>query len=133
MRNRKKISFVVLTILALSSSFARADGVGPNVKNCSEVQAKAMMSSKDGGVLWFSASWCPTCSQQAWVLNNMAEQKDLKNPMPICKVDYDTSTALKTSLRVINQSTFVKVAGGEILDKKIGITDAWSIGRFIER
>jgi methionine-R-sulfoxide reductase/methionine-S-sulfoxide reductase len=67
----------------------------------------AILSTLTGSriLLFFHASWCPTCQN--------FEKQILKSTLPkdvvILKVDYDTATELKKKYSVLSQSTFVQV------------------------
>jgi thiol-disulfide isomerase/thioredoxin len=79
----------------------------------------AMASATKDVVLFFKASWCPSC---------VAVDKDIKanlNAIPesltILEVDYDTSTELKKKYGVTTQHTFVQVdAQGNLIKKWSG-------------
>lgn len=70
-------------------------------------------------VLFFKASWCPTCN----ALNKDVEAhlKDIPSDVHILKVDYDNSAELKKKYGVTYQHTFVQVdSDGEQLNKWAG-------------
>ncbi|MEK7530269.1 MAG: thioredoxin family protein [Patescibacteria group bacterium] len=58
-------------------------------------------------VLFFRASWCPTC--RALDTDIRAHLKDIPAGVTILDVDYDTSTELKKKYGVTYQHTFVQV------------------------
>lgn len=59
-------------------------------------------------VLFFRASWCPTC--KAVDADIRSHIKDIPKAVTILDVDYDTSSALKQKYGVTYQHTFVQVA-----------------------
>lgn len=70
-------------------------------------------------VLFFAASWCPTCRGADADFN--ANLGKIPNDVVIFKTDYDTETALKTKYGITHQHTFVFVnAKGEVLKKWLG-------------
>jgi len=81
----------------------------------------AMASATKDVVLFFKASWCPSC---------VAVDKDIKanlsaipESLTILEVDYDTSTELKKKYGVTTQHTLVQVdAQGNLIKKWSGGT-----------
>lgn len=65
-------------------------------------------------VLFFHASWCPTC--RAAEADIEAKLDSIPENVTIFKVDYDTATALKKQYGITSQHTFVIVdqAGNEV-------------------
>jgi thiol-disulfide isomerase/thioredoxin len=64
-------------------------------------------------VLFFNASWCPTCREAT---QNLTSQS-LPDGLTIVDVDYDNNTELRQRYGVTTQHTFVQVdeAGGELV------------------
>lgn len=91
-----------------------------------EYDADAVASAADEGtaVLFFHASWCPTCK----ALNDdiEASREDIPDGVTIFKTDYDTNTDLKQQYGVTYQHTLVQVdADGNMINK-------WSGGNTLE-
>lgn len=80
---------------------------------------KIAMATNGDVVLFFHASWCPSCRQvDADIKANL---KDIPSGLTILDVDYDTSSALKQKYGVTYQHTFVQVdAQGNQLKKWSG-------------
>jgi len=79
-----------------------------------------LVAQADGDiVLFFHASWCPSCrTQDAAITNGAAE---IPADLTILKVDYDSSTELKRKYNVVTQHTFVQVDGeGNEITKWLG-------------
>lgn len=79
-----------------------------------------LASAKTGKVvLFFKASWCPTCKAvDADITQNLDQ---IPGNIRILKVDYDNSTELKAKYGVTYQHTFVQVdADGKLLKKWSG-------------
>ena len=72
------------------------------------------MYAKTDTVLFFAASWCPTCQAVEKDIN--ANLENLPEGLTLVKVDYDNSDDLKQKYGVTIQHTFVQVdeAGNEI-------------------
>ena len=68
-------------------------------------------------VLFFHASWCPTCR----ALEGDIEKNEIPEGITILKVDFDTSTELRQKYGVTTQHTLVQVdAEGNLIQKWSG-------------
>ena len=76
-------------------------------------------SATDDVVLFFRASWCPTC--KAVDADIKAHLKEIPASLTILDVNYDNSTDLKKKYGVTYQHTFVQVdAQGNLIKKWSG-------------
>ena len=84
-----------------------------------------VISAKGNTVLFFHASWCPSCR----VLNSDIEKNldNIPSDLTILKLDYDKETALKQKYGVTTQHTLVQVDNEGTLIKK------WSGGSSLNR
>ena len=82
--------------------------------------ASKIAFAKEGKVvLFFNASWCPTC--KAVDADIKARMSDIPANTLILSVDYDANKDLKTKYGVTTQHTFVQVdAEGNSLSKWVG-------------
>lgn len=81
--------------------------------------AKLAFAKEGKVVLFFNASWCPTC--KAIDADIKASLSDIPASTLIMSVDYDSSKDLKIKYGVTTQHTFVQVdADGNSLNKWIG-------------
>lgn len=90
-------------------------------KGSYEPYAPEKLAKADGGkvVLFFRASWCPTC--HALDADIRSHSSDIPGDLTILDVDYDNATALKQKYGVTVQHTLVQVdAHGNQLAKWIG-------------
>lgn len=78
----------------------------------------ALASATDDTVLFFRASWCPTC--RALDIDIKANLSKIPSSLTILDVNYDDSTALKQKYGVTYQHTFVQV------DKDGNLIKKWS-------
>ena len=78
----------------------------------------AMASATEDVVLFFRASWCPTC--KAVDADIKAHLKEIPVSLTILDVNYDNSTDLKKKYGVTYQHTFVQV------DSKGNLIKKWS-------
>jgi thioredoxin 1 len=80
---------------------------------------KIARAEEGGVVLFFRASWCPTC--RALDANIRTNLNAIPAGVTILDVDYDNSTALKQKYGVTYQHTFVQVdASGNQIAKWTG-------------
>lgn len=79
---------------------------------------KLMKADKGSVVLFFKASWCPSC--RAVDSDIKANLASIPSNLAILEVDYDTSEILKKKYGVTYQHTFVKV------DKDGNLLKKWS-------
>lgn len=78
------------------------------------------MAQKGKTVLFFHASWCPTCrTADADIVKNIAT---IPSGVTILKVDYDKEVVLKQKYGVTNQHTFVEI------DQSGSLVEKWSGG-----
>lgn len=81
--------------------------------------SKLAMAAKGPVVLFFHATWCPSCKTTD--ADVMANLKDIPANFTILKVDYDSNPELKKRYSVTYQHTFVQVdANGNLIKKWSG-------------
>jgi len=83
-----------------------------------EAYAPEKLAKAEGGdvVLFFRASWCPTC--RALDADIHSNKESIPEGVTILDVDYDNSTELKQKYGVTYQHTLVQVdANGEMITK----------------
>ena len=85
-----------------------------------EASKIAMASAGDDVVLFFRASWCPSC--RAVDADIKANLKSIPESLTILDVNYDDSTELKKKYGVTSQHTFVQV------DTQGNLVKKWSGG-----
>jgi thioredoxin 1 len=72
-------------------------------------------------IVYFHATWCPTCKIQQPIVDHLAAQPELKG-VTILEADFDKEVALKRALKVSQQSTFVVFKGGREVARSTGQT-----------
>ncbi len=82
-------------------------------------QAAVDAAESGDAVLFFHASWCPTCRG----LDGKLKGSKLPDGLTILKVDYDSSSALKKKYGVRYQHTLVQV------DENLDLIGTWSGSR----
>lgn len=85
---------------------------------------KLMRAEEGQVVLFFRASWCPTC--RALDSDIKASLEDIPDGVSILEIDYDTALDLRQKYGVTNQHTLVQVDATGTLMKK------WSGGLTLE-
>jgi thiol-disulfide isomerase/thioredoxin len=82
-------------------------------------ESKLAMANRGEVVLFFKASWCPSC--RALDSNIKANLEAIPAGLTILEVDYDSATALKQKYGVTTQHTLVQVdASGNLIEKWSG-------------
>lgn len=72
-------------------------------------------------IVQFHADWCPTCKTQAPIVAQLLAEPRMKG-VQFFVADFDNDKALKKSLRVSTQSTFVVIKGGKEVARSTGQT-----------
>ncbi len=67
----------------------------------------AKIAANDGALLFFHASWCPSCRVLDKALTEDADK--IPSGLAILKLDYDEETELKKKYAVVGQHTLVQV------------------------
>jgi thiol-disulfide isomerase/thioredoxin len=78
--------------------------------------SKLAMANSGDVVLFFKASWCPSC--RALDSNIKANLESIPAGLTILEVDYDTATAMRQQYGVTSQHTLVQVDASGTLIKK---------------
>ena len=106
------------SMMAATSSMMHAEAMmmhpGSYVAYAPEQIASA--AAKGKVVLFFHASWCPTCRNLD--LDIKAHLKDIPSDLTILDVDYDKSAELKKKYGITYQHTFAEVDANGTLIKK---------------
>jgi len=86
--------------------------------------SKLALADSEKVVLFFHASWCPTCR----TLDSSLKNSGVPAGVNILKVDYDSSTDLRQKYGVTYQHTLVQVdSNGDLINKWTGSPDINSI------
>ncbi|WP_245841559.1 thioredoxin family protein [Paraburkholderia ribeironis] len=72
-------------------------------------------------IVYFHATWCPTCKVQQPIVERLSAQPDMKQ-VTVFVADYDKEVALKRAMKVTQQSTFVVFKGGHEVARSTGQT-----------
>jgi thiol-disulfide isomerase/thioredoxin len=104
---------------------AMSDTVAGKAGVYAPYEASKLAMANDGDVvLFFKASWCPSC--RALDADIKASLTEIPAGLTILEVDYDTATAMKQQYGVTTQHTLIQVDASGTLIKK------WSGGSTLE-
>ena len=78
------------------------------------------------------ASWCPTCKAQKPIVDALMTEP-ARTKVTLFKADFDTESALKQRLKVVQQSTFVVFKGGKEVGRSTGETDRAAIAALFDK
>ncbi len=83
-------------------------------------------------LVYISASWCPTCSVQRPVLNELVESPEF-NDLQLFQIDFDTQKNLVRAMGAQLQSTLIVFRGTQEKGRLVGDTDRDAIKALIEK
>ncbi len=101
-------------LLAVGTAFA-----GEQAFN--QAQFDKLNSDGKPNIVYFHATWCPTCKVQQPIVDRLAASQEMKD-VTIFVADYDKEIALKRAMKVTQQSTFVVFKGGHEVARSTGQT-----------
>ncbi|CDY74622.1 Thioredoxin domain [Caballeronia glathei] len=101
-------------LLTIGSAFA-----GEQAFN--QAQFDSLNANGKPNIVYFHATWCPTCKVQQPIVARLAASPEMKD-VTIFVADYDKEVALKRALKVTQQSTFVVFKGGHEVARSTGQT-----------
>ncbi len=128
----KKLMLGLIGVASIGAGFLGSNLIGSSALAAPKAQTVMTKSYMDYSkadfdkaadkkrVLFFAASWCPSCRGADKDIN--ANLKSIPESVVIFKTDYDTQTALKTQYGITHQHTFVYV------DKAGTALKTWSGG-----
>lgn len=103
----KKLLLGLVAILGVSVALAQGDTMIKSTNYLAYTKEAFDKASTQKRVLFFAASWCPSC--RAADKNFNENLKKIPENVMIFKTDYDSETALKTKYKITYQHTFVYV------------------------
>lgn len=89
-------------------------------------QFQATLAAGKPAVVYFHASWCVVCHVQQPIVDRLAASPEMKN-LTVFVADYDKEKALRKTLRVSEQSTFVVFKEGKEVARSTGQTQEQEI------
>jgi thioredoxin 1 len=103
----KKLMFGLIGLAALSVAAVAQQGAMMKSNYTAYSKEAFDKASSQKRVLFFAASWCPSC--RAADKNFNENLKKIPDNVMVFKTDYDTETALKTKYKITRQHSFVYV------------------------
>lgn len=106
-------AFLLTSVMALTAQAAEVP--------FSQAVFDQALKAQKSVIVDFAASWCPTCRAQKPIVQAMMAEPKMKN-VTLFVADYDKEKALKRSLKVVQQSTFVVFKNGKEVARSTGQT-----------
>jgi thioredoxin 1 len=107
----------------LAFSLAQAGGALPEFN---QAQFNRLLAQGQPAIVYFHATWCPTCKIQQPIVERLSASPKFKQ-VTFFNADYDTQVALKKTLHVTQQSTFVVFKNGHEVARSTGETSEKAI------
>jgi len=114
---------VIAATFAISAAFAvNAQTPGPNQAKFSTGAFKAAQSAGRAIVVEVHADWCPVCTKQKPVSQELRSKTDFKNAA-FFVVDFDNQADALKMLKVTRQSTIITFKGAKETSRSTGVSD----------
>lgn len=105
-----KLRYLMAVVLILSTAVVGLAGDWEHIANLGDlggIDGAAERATDQTVVLFFHATWCPTCKQ---AMNDfVANDSDMPDDLLIVIVDYDTNRELRRNYGITYQHTFVLI------------------------
>ena len=121
---------IALLALVLGSLASIAQAL--EIKSYSDADFKAAQAASKSIVVWFHASWCPTCRRQEQSLSELSKDKSFDSIL-VLQADYDDSEDLQKRLKVTRQSSMVAFKGAAEVGRSIGVTREPDLAEFLKK
>ncbi|HSY27626.1 MAG TPA: thioredoxin family protein [Burkholderiaceae bacterium] len=118
----------LLSLTLFASSLAAHAGETPFVQS----QYEQLIAQGKPVIVDFYADWCPTCKAQKPVVEDVMHNPKLQG-VTLFLANYDQEIALKKSLHVTQQSTFVVFKGGKEVTRSTGQTGKADISALFDQ
>jgi thioredoxin 1 len=97
-----------------------------------QVEFDRAVAQGEPTIVYLHATWCPTCKIQAPIVLRLSKETHFE-PVTIFVADYDKETALKKTLKVTEQSTFVVFKQGHEATRSTGETKEAAIRKVFDQ
>ncbi|NPT56375.1 thioredoxin family protein [Paraburkholderia elongata] len=112
---------VICRYLLASSLFLAVGTAFAGEQAFNQAQFDRLNADGKPNIVYFHATWCPTCKVQQPIVDRLAARPEMKD-VTIFVADYDKEVALKRAMKVTQQSTFVVFKGGHEVARSTGQT-----------
>jgi thiol-disulfide isomerase/thioredoxin len=112
---------IIRTLLLASSLLSAVGTAFAGQQAFNQGQFDRLNAEGKPNIVYFHATWCPTCKVQQPIVDRLATRPEMKD-VTIFVADYDKETGLKRALKVTQQSTFVVFKGGHEVARSTGQT-----------
>jgi thiol-disulfide isomerase/thioredoxin len=112
---------VIRRYLLASSLLLLASAAFAGEQPFNQAQFDRLNADGKPSIVYFHATWCPTCKVQQPIVDRLAASPEMKD-VTIFVADYDKEVALKREMKVTQQSTFVVFKGGHEVVRSTGQT-----------
>jgi thioredoxin 1 len=109
----------IAALFALSSLFSLA--MAGDIKPFSQQEFDKLSAAGKPVMLDISATWCPTCKQQAPIIDGLMKRPEFKDVTTLT-IDFDANKATLKAFKVNMQSTLVAFKGGKEVGRSVGDT-----------
>jgi len=123
------MKFFRIAALILLSISARAALAG-EIKSYSPDEFNKLAAAGKPILLDFRAGWCPTCTAQAPVIQQLTAQSKYKD-LTTFTINFDTETSLLKAYNVTYQSTLIVLKGKREQARSVGDTSRDGIERLL--
>jgi thiol-disulfide isomerase/thioredoxin len=120
----------ILTTVTALGLFAFAALAGAAELPFNQAQFDAARAAGQSVGVVFHADWCPTCRAQAPILKDLAAAPQFKS-LTLFVADFDVEKALRSALRVNQQSTIVVFKGSRETARATGQTSRPALEAFL--
>ena len=109
----------VTVLFALSAVFSLA--MAGDIKPFSQQEFDKLSAEGKPVMLDISATWCPTCKQQAPIIDSLMKRPEFKDVTTLT-IDFDANKPTLKKFKVNMQSTLVAFKGGKEVGRSVGDT-----------
>jgi len=111
-----------LSLIALFGLIYAVPALAQPVQPFTTAALKAAQAAGKPVLVDAYASWCPTCRKQAPTIDAMASDPAFAK-LVILRLDYDSQSAEKRQLGIVQQSTLIAFDGNKETGRLVGVTD----------
>lgn len=106
-------------LIALSTMFSLA--MAGDIKPFSQQEFDKLTAEGKPVMLDISATWCPTCKQQAPIIDGLMKRPEFKDVTTLT-IDFDANKPTLKTFKVNMQSTLIAFKAGKEVGRSVGDT-----------